>query len=83
MREGLTATDAIGVLEQITAHRLHEFWGDEDSYTQAALAGVMGHRQITDAYLAGQARRRNGLLATWDRGLIALHHDVVLDLAAL
>jgi hypothetical protein len=36
----------------------------------------MGHRQVTDAYLAALARRRQGRLATLDKGLAALHPDV-------
>ena len=33
-------------------------------------------RQVTDSYLAALARHRNGRLATFDRGLAALHADV-------
>jgi len=38
--------------------------------------GVLGHRQVTDAYLAGLARKQKGRLATLDEGLAALHEDV-------
>jgi hypothetical protein len=31
---------------------------------------------VTDAYLANQARRRGGKVATLDKGLAALHPDV-------
>jgi hypothetical protein len=31
---------------------------------------------VTDAYLANQARRRGGKVATLDKGLAALHADV-------
>jgi uncharacterized protein len=40
------------------------------------LDGVIGHRQVTDAYLAELARRREARLATFDKGLAALHADV-------
>lgn len=40
------------------------------------MAGVIGHRQVADAYLAGLARARGGRLATFDAGLAALHPDV-------
>jgi predicted nucleic acid-binding protein len=38
--------------------------------------GVIGHRQVTDAYLAQLARANHGRLATFDRGLAALHTDI-------
>jgi predicted nucleic acid-binding protein len=38
--------------------------------------GVIGHRQVTDAYLAQLARQHNARLATFDAGLAALHSDV-------
>jgi len=37
---------------------------------------VLGHRQVTDAYLAGLARAHRGRLPTMDRGLVAVHPDV-------
>ncbi|MGY1709513.1 hypothetical protein ACI8AC_08390 [Geodermatophilus sp. SYSU D00758] len=42
---------------------------------------MVGHKQVTDAYLAGLARSRDGRLATLDRTLAALHDDaaVLLD----
>jgi predicted nucleic acid-binding protein len=38
--------------------------------------GIVGHRQVTDAYLAQLARARESRLATFDRALAKLHHDV-------
>jgi hypothetical protein len=35
--------------------------------------GIVGHRQVTDAYLVGLAVKRNGQLASMDEGLVALH----------
>jgi hypothetical protein len=40
--------------------------------------GVVGHRQVTGAYLAQLARSRSGQLATLDSGLAHLHSDVAL-----
>jgi predicted nucleic acid-binding protein len=37
---------------------------------------VIGHRQVTDAYLAHLARSRTGRLATFDRGLAEMRDDV-------
>jgi predicted nucleic acid-binding protein len=42
-----------------------------------SLKGVVGHRQVTDAYLAQLAREHDGRLATFDQGLAKLHHDIV------
>lgn len=39
--------------------------------------GVIGHRQVTDAYLVALARHHGGRLATLDRGLAALHGEDV------
>jgi uncharacterized protein len=41
-----------------------------------ALRGVLGHRQVTDGYLAALARAKKGRLATFDSGLATLHADV-------
>jgi predicted nucleic acid-binding protein len=60
----------------------HEFWPDSVSYTAVPLGGVLGHRQVTDAYLAHLARTYDGRLATFDRGLAKLHTDVA-DLLAV
>lgn len=54
----------------------HEFWPDQVAYTDVPLAGVIGHRQVTDAYLAQLARTNEGRLATFDQGLAKLHDDV-------
>lgn len=67
---------AVAVLRALTAHPRHEFWADTLDYTQIAWTGVLGHRQVTNAYLAAIARDRGGRLATFDRGLAALHPDV-------
>jgi hypothetical protein len=54
----------------------HEFWPDSVSFTDFELQGVIGHRQVTDGYLAQLARANRGRLATFDRGLVALHPDI-------
>ncbi|CAN5207406.1 type II toxin-antitoxin system ribonuclease VapC29 [soil metagenome] len=77
MFAGATCDQATDVLRAITGLPGHEFWPDELSYADVPLPGVLGHRQVTDAYLAGLARHRGGRLVTFDRGLAALHPDVV------
>jgi predicted nucleic acid-binding protein len=64
------------VLSSVTGHRRHEFWPDDAPFSADMLRGVIGHRQVTDAYLANQTRRRGGKIATLDKGLVALHADV-------
>lgn len=76
----LDAPSAFAVLAQLTRHPRHRFWPDVLSYGDIASRGVMGHRQVTDAYLAALARHHGGRLATFDRGLAALHADVSIAL---
>jgi toxin-antitoxin system PIN domain toxin len=77
IRGGVSAADAQTVLEQLSTRREHEFWPDDIPYSDVSLRGVIGHRQATDSYLAGLARVHGGSVATLDRGLAALHADVV------
>jgi len=46
--------------------------------TFLADGNVLGHRQITDASLAGLTKANGGRLVTLDRGIAALHADVEL-----
>lgn len=77
IRNGVAAADALSLLEGFTAHPRHEFWPDDRGYDAMALRGVIGHRQVTDGYLAEQARRRSGAVVTFDRGMAVTHADVV------
>ena len=76
VREGQAAETAVGVLRDLSRDGRHEFWPDEISFAEVRVQGIVGHRQVTDAYLAQLARSRGGRLATFDRGLAALHRDV-------
>jgi toxin-antitoxin system PIN domain toxin len=61
------------LVERLVAFRKsghHHFWPDSVSITDERLFNplfVRGHRQITDIYLLGLARRAGGSLATFDR----------------
>lgn len=77
VREGQSAATARQVLTDTTAHPQHEFWPDDVPYTEVPTEGIIGHRQITDAYLAELARVRGARIATFDRGMAKLHSDVV------
>ena len=75
--EAVPSVDAaVQVLAGFTAHPRHRFWPDDIPYAEVAWQGVLGHRQVTDAYLAALARRNNGKLLTFDSGLAALHTDI-------
>lgn len=76
VREGQSAKAARSVLLRVTADERHEFWPDDVAYTEVPTAGIIGHRQVTDAYLAQLARNRAGRLATFDQALAKLHADV-------
>lgn len=76
VRQGQPAKAAIDILSAVAAHPRHEFWPDNQSFEAVSVRGVIGHRQVTDAYLAHLARSRNSRLATFDQGLAKLHDDV-------
>ena len=74
-RDAVQPRDAAQVLLANTAARDHVFWGDDLPFAEAvAFAGVrlMGHQQVTDAYLLGLAVHHGGMLATLDRRVSAL-----------
>jgi toxin-antitoxin system PIN domain toxin len=77
MREGQSADTAKELVASVAADPRHEFWPDLLSYQDVRMAGVVGHRQVTDAYLAQLARAKDGRLASFDQGLAKLHGDVV------
>ena len=76
IREGQSAATARAVLSQTAASPRHEFWPDDVPYTDVPVQGIIGHRQVTDAYLAQLARGRGARLATFDQAMAKLHDDV-------
>ncbi len=68
-----TAESAKLLLESISTLPRHEFWPDDVSYLDLPTAGIVGHRQVTDAYLVRLARSHGGTLATMDQSLAAVH----------
>jgi hypothetical protein len=74
-RDAVHPREAIQVVLANTSAEDHTFWPDESTLAEAvAFAGVrlIGHQQVTDAYLLGLAIRRDGALATLDERLHAL-----------
>jgi predicted nucleic acid-binding protein len=76
LREGQTAESARSVLQAVMSDPRHEFWPDNASYQDIPITGIIGHRQVTDAYLAHLARSRSARLATFEQALAKLHADV-------
>lgn len=76
LRYGLATRVARRVLLDLTDDDRHTFWADDLSYRDVPMTGVLGHRQITDAYLAQLARSRSARVATFDQGLAVQHPDV-------
>ncbi len=75
----VASTDhAIEALKIIDTNARHEFWADDEPYDDRLLTGVVGHRQVTDAYLAASAAQRNTKIATFDRGLALLRPSSTL-----
>jgi hypothetical protein len=65
---------ALKALERIVGNERHVFWPDDVSLCdeRVPLDRVMGHRQLTDAYLLGLAIRNGGRLVTLDRSISSL-----------
>ena len=72
--EAVSPRQALEALGQLVAHEHHVFWPDvipldDESFPSALL---MGHRQLTDAYLLALAIHKRGKLVTLDKSVGAL-----------
>jgi uncharacterized protein len=70
--EALRASEVIDVLTQTTSHPKHRYLVvdfEMDWVSQTCTGGLMGHRQITDAWLLATAVRHGLRLVTFDRGV--------------
>ena len=70
----ITPAEAMRALAAMAAQSTHEYWADAPEPLQLATlrsAALVGHRQVTDAYLLGLAALREQRLATLDRGLVS------------
>jgi len=70
--------DLIGQLMEAPGH---EFIADDIDFRAVSDRGIVGHRQVTDAYLAQLARKHGIRLATLDEALAALNPDVAVLVA--
>lgn len=66
------ATETISAILHALRQRC-AFWPDDLSYADVDLRGVIGHRQVTDAYLAALAAHYDARLVTFDQALAASH----------
>jgi len=74
-RDAVTPHEAITLLSANLKHRYHRYWDDEISFAEAVKefeGRLVGHRQVTDAYLLGLAIHKKGKFATLDRSVQAL-----------
>lgn len=70
----ITPAEAMHALAAMAAQATHEYWPDAPEPLQLATlqcAALVGHRQVTDAYLLGLSALRKQCLATLDRGLVS------------
>lgn len=66
---------AIELLRRMRSLPGHVFWPDDVSPADPdaePFARLVGHRQVTDAHLLTLALRREGRLATFDRGVLEI-----------
>lgn len=63
-------------LRSLASQPTHRFIPDDLSYAKLVPTGIVGHRQVTDAYLAQLARHHGVRLATLDRAQAVLFPDV-------
>ena len=69
----ISLSQAMQALTSMTSQAQHEYWADAPEPLQMptlSSAALVGHRQVTDAYLLGLATGRSQCLATLDRGLL-------------
>jgi toxin-antitoxin system PIN domain toxin len=74
IKEASSPKAAMNVLEQMTALKHHVFWPDNIKLCLQELPSdlLVGHRQITDAYLLGLCKKHGGRLATLDQKITTL-----------
>lgn len=64
--------EALNALKISTRHSAHQFWPDDLPLAEALANSqlhIVGHQQVTDAYLLALAMHHDGKLATLDKGI--------------
>ena len=76
----ISPPEALTVLQTSFRHPAHNFWPDDLSISDAIKTAdirVIGHQQVTDAYLVGLAAHHGGKLATLDKRLGGWHSPYI------
>lgn len=83
--DAVSPNEAMELLRQIVTQEHHRFWPDDVSATDEGVPGkfLIGHRQVTDAYLLALALRHGGRLVTLDKGLLSLASSIRYDTSGL
>jgi uncharacterized protein len=71
----VSPTEALQALALTVRHPAHEFWPDHITVVDALArfeGRLVGHQQVTDAYLLALAIEKKGKLATLDRSIVDL-----------
>jgi uncharacterized protein len=85
-RDAVQPREAVHVLAANLAATDHSFWADDVPLPEAvAFTGfrLVGHQQVSDAYLLGLAIRKGGMLATLDRHIALLTEPAAPERKAL
>ena len=73
---GQRSIEEVGLLlADIATHPRYRYWPISDSWstiTAPFADRIFGHQQVTDAFLLGLAIKRDGILVTFDKGLVFL-----------
>jgi hypothetical protein len=78
VRDAVSPREALAMLERFIGLAGHRFWSTEIGLASTgpfASLAMVGHRQVTDAYLLALAQHYDGRLATLDRGIADLIAD--------
>ena len=68
----VSTSDALARLAEAASDDSHEFWPDDVSLLDQGVldrSSLLGHRQVTDAYLLALAVRHGGRLVTFDTAI--------------
>lgn len=76
--DAVLPVEALDLLAANLKHPTHQFWASSISLRDAVRQfeeRLVGHQQVTDAYLLGLAIHKKGRLATLDRGVAQLFRE--------
>jgi len=71
-RDAVRPADALRLLAVLRRHPRHRAWAELPPVEELRSLSLLGHQQVTDAYLLLVARRHRGVLATFDRRVASI-----------